>query len=75
MTSSPRFVPALALVAALVAAALFALRPSARELRGDEGTYVAMTASLARDFDLRFDERDRAWAEERGGQNALFWIR
>ena len=38
-------------------------RPTARELRGDEATYVAMAESLARDFDLVFDGRDRARVE------------
>lgn len=38
-------------------------RPTARELRGDEGTYVAMAESLARDADLVFDARDRARIE------------
>jgi hypothetical protein len=60
-------VPVLAGLAVVWAAAIFFLRPSSRELRGDEGTYVAMAASLARDFDLRFGASDRAWAEERGG--------
>ncbi len=32
------------------------------ELRGDEGTYVAMTASLARELDLEFDAGDATWA-------------
>ncbi len=31
---------------------------------GDEGTFLAMTASLAEDGDLVFDERDRVRAEE-----------
>lgn len=65
--SERQLIPALSALALVVASALFALRPAARELRGDEGTYVAMAASLARDLDLRFDEADRAWAEERGG--------
>ena len=38
-------------------------RPTARELRGDEATYVAMAESVARDFDLVFDARDRARIE------------
>lgn len=57
-------IPVLAVVAALVGCTLFLLRPASRELRGDEGTYVAMAASLARDFDLEFDESDLAWAED-----------
>ena len=41
-------------------------------LRGDEGTYVAMAASLARDFDLGFAAPDRTWAESHpGGPVAL----
>jgi 4-amino-4-deoxy-L-arabinose transferase-like glycosyltransferase len=40
-------------------------RPGQEVLWGDEGTYVAMTASLARDFDLSFDSVDREWALER----------
>lgn len=59
----------LALAVAAVAVGLFAYmatqRPSQEVLWGDEGTYVAMTASLARDLDLSFDEADRAWALER----------
>ncbi len=41
------------------------MSPSAAKLWGDEGTYVAMTASLVRDHDLAFDEPDRAWATTR----------
>ena len=48
------------------------LRLDGRDLRGDEGTYVAMAASLARDFDLDFADPDRAWAAEHpGGAVAL----
>ena len=45
---------------------LLALAPPARGPWGDEGTYLAMTASLVRDGDLAFDGRDRerALAEE-----------
>jgi hypothetical protein len=38
-----------------------------RGIWGDEDTYVGMTASLTRDGDLAFDERDREWAETRPG--------
>ncbi|MDX1501488.1 MAG: hypothetical protein R3325_03925 [Thermoanaerobaculia bacterium] len=54
------------LLAALVAFALLAtVRPGPERIWGDEGTFLAMTASLARDGDLIFDERDRDWARER----------
>ena len=56
-------IPVLAGLAALLLAALFLLRFDDRDLRGDEGTYVAMAASLARDFDLEVEAADRAWAE------------
>ncbi len=36
-----------------------------RGVWGDEDTYLAMTASLARDGDLAFGEADRLWAVER----------
>lgn len=59
-----------AALAALVAAAIFGylvnLRPPQSHLWGDEGTYVAMTASLARDLDLSFSEADHDWALQRG---------
>jgi hypothetical protein len=65
-------IPLLTGVAVVLCATLFCLRLQPHALRGDEGTYVAMAASLARDFDLRFAESDRAWAEEhRGGPVAL----
>ncbi len=51
-------------VAALLSA-LVSLRPPLEVLWGDEGTYVAMTASLVRDGDLVFAEPDRQWAAER----------
>ncbi len=58
-----------AVVVAAVAVGLFLYmgtqRPSQEVLWGDEGTYLAMTASLARDFDLSFDAVDREWAVER----------
>ena len=57
-------IPALAGGAVLLFAALFLLRSEGSGLRGDEGTYVAMAASLARDFDLGFTAPDRAWAEQ-----------
>ena len=65
-------IPVLAGLAVLLFAALFLLRFDGRDLRGDEGTYVAMAASLARDFDLEFAAADRAWAEGHpGGAVAL----
>jgi len=42
--------------------ALGVLRHQPGWLRGDEGTYVAMAESLARDGDLTIDDRDAAWA-------------
>ena len=60
-------IPALAGGAVLLFAALFLLRSEGSGLRGDEGTYVAMAASLARDFDLGFTAPDRAWAEQHAG--------
>ncbi len=58
-----------ALAPFLAAAALVALlgvwRDNAGKLRGDEATFAAMTASLVRDHDLRFDARDEAWALSR----------
>ena len=65
-------IPILAGLAVLLFATLFVLRLDGRDLRGDEGTYVAMAASLARDFDLGFTAPDRAWAEGHpGGAVAL----
>jgi hypothetical protein len=62
------WLPRLLAAAALALLATLAwLRPTARVLRGDEGTFVAMAESLARDFDLRFDERDLARQEARAG--------
>ncbi len=54
---------ALALAAALFFLVLGALRDPLAHLAGDEGTYLAMATSLARDGDLRFTEADREWAE------------
>ena len=42
----------------LALAAIGGARPEDRKLWGDEGTYVAMTASLAHDGDLAFDDSD-----------------
>lgn len=54
----------LATVAVLVAhLALGVARESFRTVAGDEGTYLAMTESLVRDRDLRFDAADRARVE------------
>ncbi len=47
-----------------LALALAMARPP-RGLWGDEGTYLAMTASLARDGDLEFSVADREWALKR----------
>ena len=56
-------VAAWALAAAGVVVALaLAVAGRHRGVWGDEGTYLAMTASLARDGDLAFDDRDRKWA-------------
>ncbi len=56
-------------VLSLTGLALLALlacwRPPLERLWGDEGTYLAMTASLARDRDLAFGDADHAWARER----------
>lgn len=57
------WVPTVAVMAML--GALTSLRPPLDSLWGDEGTFVAMTASLVRDGDLIFAEPDRTWAEER----------
>lgn len=38
-------------------------RDSFRTVAGDEGTYLAMTESLVRDRDLRFDDADRSRVE------------
>ena len=56
-----------AVAAVLLSIVLAALRPASPALRGDEGSYVAMAESLARDGDLRFDEADAARARERPG--------
>src|SRR5690606_36557690 len=60
----------LAAALALFAAIRLQRAPMA-DLRGDEGTYVAMTASLARDGDLFFTAEDARRARERGGGAAL----
>ncbi len=49
----------LALVSVAAFAALAPWRAPIAEARGDEGTFLAMAASLVHDGDLRFDERDR----------------
>lgn len=59
----PPLVPILAGLAVAVCLGLLALRDPGAGLRGDEGTYVAMASSLARDHDFTFDGADRAWAE------------
>ncbi len=57
------WVPVIAVIALL--SALTSMRPALGTLWGDEGTYVAMAASLARDGDLTFSEPDLEWARER----------
>jgi hypothetical protein len=64
LVDSPRSGLAAALAATALLVALGALRAPGR-LIGDEGTYVAMAASLARDGDLRFEAADAAWARAR----------
>ena len=53
--------------AGLVVAVALAVAGRDRGIWGDEDTYIAMTASLARDGDLVFDERDLEWAMARPG--------
>ncbi|MEO8274691.1 MAG: hypothetical protein ABI639_00630 [Thermoanaerobaculia bacterium] len=72
--SSPRspnlrisVIPILAGIAIVLGSSLFLLRGGSRARRGDEGTYVAMAASLARDFDLEFGVPDVVWAESHAG--------
>ena len=56
----------LAVAAVLVALlATVLVRPKRHDLWGDEGTYVAMTASLVRDGDLEFGDPDDEWATHR----------
>lgn len=68
---------AFVLAAAGVVGAHLALglwRGSFTRVAGDEGTYMAMTESLVRDGDLRFDEADRArtvTAEEPGRRTLI----
>lgn len=65
-------IPVLAGLAIVLFATLFWQRAGGHNLAGDEGTYVAMAASLARDFDLAFTGPDRTWAETHpGGPVAL----
>ena len=61
----------LAAAALALFAAASAWRLPAAALRGDEGTYLAMAASLARDGDLAFGSADAAWAAGRPGGVAL----
>ena len=77
-SSSPPRRPRAALAGWLFLAAALALLAAIRaqrapiaDLRGDEGTYVAMTASLAADGDLWFTAEDAARASGRGGGAAL----
>lgn len=60
-------IPVFAGLAVVLFAILFQLRADRGGLIGDEGTYVAMAASLARDFDLGFSAADRTWAEQHSG--------
>jgi hypothetical protein len=67
----------LALLTVTLALATLAIdlpRTARGELWGDSATYHAMAWSLARDFDLRYDERDlaRSLAEYPGGPQGLF---
>jgi hypothetical protein len=62
------------LLAAVALSVLLAIRSDRlpeRDLRGDEGTYVAMAASLARDNDLAFGPADAAWAAREPGGVAV----
>lgn len=59
-----------AALAAGVLLTLLALRPPAERLWGDEGTYVAMAASLVRDGDLAFTEADLEWTRQRRPEGA-----
>lgn len=61
----------LAIAALGLFAAAGAWRARAGELRGDEGTYLAMATSLARDGDLAFGTADAEWAAGRPGGVAL----
>ncbi len=68
---------ALALVAVAIAAGAVSLdlpRASGREFWGDSATYYAMSWSLARDLDLRYDQGDleRVRREYPGGPQGLF---
>jgi hypothetical protein len=60
LTSAPFWL--LAAIALSLLAAIRSGRLPEHDLRGDEGTYVAMAASLARDNDLAFGPADAAWA-------------
>ncbi len=46
-------------------------RPTARLLRGDESTYLAMASSLVRDGDLEFTWSDRIAAERLGPETSV----
>ena len=61
----------LAAVSLSVLGAIRAGRLPEHDLRGDEGTYVAMAASLARDNDLAFGAADAAWAARKPGGVAV----
>lgn len=63
MTSLIGGIAIVALISAI--AALGSSRTAPGRLWGDEGTFLAMTASLAHDGDLIFDERDLERLEER----------
>lgn len=79
-TARPRLTAArtlagLALAAVLACfAGLVVLRPPQDRLWGDEGTFVAMAASLVRDGDLAFTESDLAWLQARQPQPPLTLI-
>ena len=75
MALRPR--PLLALVALALVAGSFSLdlpRASGREFWGDGATYYAMSWSLARDLDLRYEAADleRVRREYPGGPQGLF---
>ena len=74
-----RWQPGLILVAAAAVLAVAAhlglllVRGTAPVVSGDEGTFLAMTASLAHDGDLEFgtEDRDRLTAAAKGGRKAV----
>lgn len=61
----------IALLGLLLVAAIDATRLPLGELRGDEGTYVAMIESLVHDRDLTFEADDAARVRARDGGSAV----